>query len=56
MRKRIESLTDEQIAKFPEYVKRWTDIGLCTDPADRPRAEAAVRKCYPAIGLGPHGF
>jgi len=53
MRKRIESLTDEQIAKFPEYVKRWTDIGLCTDPADRPRAEAAVRKCYEIAGLPP---
>ena len=51
--KRIESLTDEQIARFPEFVKRWTDIGLCTDPADRPRAEAAVRKCYEIAGL-PH--
>jgi hypothetical protein len=42
----IEQLTDAQIAKFPEYVKRWTEIGLCTDAADRPRAEAAIVRMY----------
>ena len=50
---RIESLTDAQIAKFPEYVKRWTDIGLCTDPADKPRAEAAIVEMYRQGGLKP---
>jgi hypothetical protein len=40
----IEKLTDEQIARFPEFVERWTKIGLCTDPADRPRVEAAIRE------------
>lgn len=29
--KKIESLTDEQRAQFPVYVKKWTDIGLNTD-------------------------
>jgi hypothetical protein len=50
---RIEKLTDAQIALFPEFVKRWTDIGLCTDAADRPRAEAGVRKAYEIAGLAP---
>lgn len=49
----ITNLTDEQIARFPEFVKKWTDIGLCTDPADRPRAEVGVRLAYEIAGL-PH--
>ena len=31
MSKRIEALTKEQIARFPEFVKKWEDIGLCTE-------------------------
>ena len=50
---KIESLTDDQRAKFPEYVKRWTEIGLSTEPADRPRAEAAIRLMYERGGLKP---
>jgi hypothetical protein len=49
----IEKLTDEQIARIPEFVERWTKIGLCTDPADRPRAEAAIRDMYRQGGLEP---
>lgn len=48
---RVTSLTDEQRAKFPEYVARWSAIGLCTDPADRPEAEKAVREMYAAANL-----
>jgi hypothetical protein len=48
---RIESLTEAQIARFPEFVERWTQIGLCTDPAERPRAEAAIREMYRQGGL-----
>jgi hypothetical protein len=33
--KKIEQLTAAQIARFPEFVKRWTEIGLCTEPANR---------------------
>lgn len=40
---KINSLTPEQIARFPEFVKRWTDIGLCTDPADRPNRGSLQR-------------
>ena len=44
--KKIEKLTPSQIAMFPEYFREWTNIGLSTDPADRPRAEAAIAKMY----------
>ena len=51
--KKIERLTDEQIARFPEFIERWTKIGLCAEPADRPRAEAGVRLAYQCAGLNP---
>ena len=38
MNNKIEKLTPEQIAKMPEYIEKWTKIGLSTEPADRPRA------------------
>ena len=47
----ITSLTKEQEARFAEFVKRWTDIGLSTAPANRPAAEAAVRLAYETAGL-----
>lgn len=47
---KITSLTAEQMAKFPQYVKEWTDIGLSTEPADRPRAEVAIAKMYAIAG------
>ena len=50
---KIEKLTPKQIARFPEFRERWTKIGLCTDPADRPRAEAAIHESYRAAGLQP---
>jgi hypothetical protein len=49
----IQQLTAEQKARLPEFVDRWTKIGLCTDPADRPRAEAAIRDMYRQVGLEP---
>ena len=51
--KKIESLTPEQIARFPEFVERWTKIGLCTEPADRPKAERSIRSMYRAAKLEP---
>ena len=50
---KIEKLTAAQIARFPEFVERWTKIGLCTDPADRQQAEQAIRLMYQAGGLNP---
>lgn len=49
----IKKLTKKQRAKFDEYVKRWTGYGTSTEPADRPRAEAAIRMMYHAVGLTP---
>src|SRR3990172_8105141 len=47
----IERLTPEQEARFPEFIKKWTDIGLSTEPADRPRAEKAIRLMYRSADL-----
>ncbi len=52
-RKRIERLTAAQTARFGEYVERWTAIGLSTEPADRPTAEAAIATMYRCGGLEP---
>jgi len=53
MAKKIEKLTDEQTSKFPHYVQKWTDIGLCTKPADRPRAERGIVAAYAVAKLKP---
>lgn len=42
----ITEIPPELEAQIPEWVKRWTGIGLDTSPADRPRAEAAIRQLY----------
>ena len=44
--KTITKLTPAQEARFPEFVRKWIDIGLSTAPADRPRAEAAIAGLY----------
>ena len=50
-KKKIESLTDAQRAKFPEYVERYTALGLSCAPADKPRAERGVRGHYEAAKI-----
>ena len=47
----ITSLTKEQSDRFPEFVDKWTRIGLSTEPADRPRAESALRAMYAQAGF-----
>lgn len=42
----ITSLTDEQKSRFKEFVDKWIKIGLSTEPADRPRAEKAIKGLY----------
>lgn len=51
MPKTITALTPEQEARMPEWVEKWTKIGLSTEPADFDRAEAAGRACYRATGI-----
>lgn len=48
---KIGKLTQEQMAKFPEYVERWKRIGLSTEPANRAEAERGVRLAYELAGL-----
>lgn len=50
----ITELTDEQLARIPEFIDKWTRIGLCCEPADREAAERGIRKAYEAGGVpGP---
>lgn len=51
MKKKIESLTLEQQAMMSVYRDKWMAIGLCTEPADRPRAETALRLIYKESAL-----
>jgi hypothetical protein len=53
MAAKIERLTPEQQARFPEFVEHWTQVGLSTNPADRPRAEAAIAAMYAGSNLAP---
>jgi hypothetical protein len=50
---KIEALTPEQTAQLVTVRNEWIKIGLSTEPADRPRAEAAVPLMYAAAGLEP---
>lgn len=50
LRRRIATLTPAQEALLPAWRDRWFRIGTCTDPADRPRAEAAIAAMYAELG------
>lgn len=49
----VEELTAEQIRAAATIRDEWIAIGLATGPADRPRAEGAVRAMYAAAHLDP---
>ena len=53
---RIEHLTLEQEQKLHAFHREWLDYGLSCDPADRPRAEAAISEIYGMIGEMPPTF
>lgn len=48
--KKLDRLTAEQEALLWEFHAEWLHLGMSTEPADRPRAEAAVTDMYAAIG------
>lgn len=50
---KIESLTDAQRARIPEYVQQWKEIGLSTKPADRYAAGKAILELYACAGRKP---
>ena len=49
----ITQLTSAQESKFGDYIKKWTDIGLCTDPANRVQSEKGIIDAYVKGGLEP---
>ena len=49
--KRIDKLTPEQVARMPEWTKKWVDIGLSTEPADFDTATEAALKAYALCNL-----
>jgi hypothetical protein len=48
---RLDRLTPAQEAQLPAIRDAWIAIGLSTERAERPRAEAAVRLAYRRAGL-----
>lgn len=46
----INELTKEQIDKFPEYVSKWSKIGLDTKPIDKEAAKVLANKLYAFLG------
>jgi hypothetical protein len=56
MIRKIEAFTPAQEQDLPEFRAQWLEVGLCTDPADRPRAEAAIAAMYGAIDEAPPRF
>lgn len=46
----INKLTKEQEAKIPEYREQFRQIGLSTEPCNRPAAEAAITASYLYLG------
>lgn len=46
MSQTINKLTKAQEAKIPEYIERFEKIGLSTEPTDKAKAEAALKRCY----------
>ena len=49
----ITELTQEQIDKFPYYVKKWTDIGLNTEPCNVEETKKQVIDAYKVAKLSP---
>jgi hypothetical protein len=54
--KNIEKLTPEMERLLEQRYKEWFDIGVCTDPADRPTAEEAIAGMYEITGEDPAPF
>lgn len=51
MPKRIDKLTAAQSSEMDAWADRWIEIGLRTGAADRPKFEAAAKRCYEAAGI-----
>lgn len=49
----IGDLTPAHRGRFPEFVEKWTRIGLRTEPANCAEAERGVKLAYELAGLPP---
>jgi hypothetical protein len=52
----ITELSQEQIDKFPFYVKKWTDIGMNNEPCNFKEAKKWVIEAYKVAKLAPPKF
>jgi hypothetical protein len=50
---RAKPLSAAELAQIPEFIERWTQIGLSTTPIDREAAEPILHRLYAAAGLAP---
>lgn len=49
----INTMTPEQEAYLPQFRWEQFEVGICTEPADKPRAEAAFAECYKLCNFQP---
>jgi hypothetical protein len=49
----ITELSEEQVAKFPYYTKKWIDIGLSTKECDMEKSIEAIKVAYKMVDLDP---
>lgn len=52
----IQKLTEEQQARIPEFIEKWSKIALCTDIMDKERGTKAVTNLYNTAGLATPDF
>ena len=50
---KMEQLTAEQESKIPEWVEKWLEIGLSTEPMDFETAKSAALEGYTLAGAAP---
>lgn len=48
-----KQLTPEETARIPEWVAKWTAIGLSTTPVDRVECRESISELYRTAGLQP---
>ena len=47
----IESLTEAQKVRFPDFIQKWTKIGTKAIPVNRVAAKEAINRAYERAGL-----
>lgn len=45
----ITSLTKEQSDRFPEFVKKWTEIGLSTKSLNKAKIKEGLKSAYAEV-------